>query len=930
MHMSIYLAVGAYSLNKNYANFTNDQRCEDEYPAPEPQGTDLPGAQELVIWSVNVKACGARPKALVDELDDIKSGACLNNSHRYPLVIAQQDLSPYQAFRGIPDSNCWYSSDRPITEKDYENIKKQGAWMSRVNKTPAALLELGAVLVDAQSILAQTGSASFTPGLETLHLSHDAIIKTGQLGLKNSNELRKCHRFLEEVRDYVNLTEELISSAIPDIHPDDHAQAIKAARILTMPAQSGFLHPQFNPNYFMENRHPEDRNKGLVATLTLTTLTGTLSIHNVYNRNLTIDVDLLADYIENFKGDAILPGDFNLHHPLWSGEGRGNVTSQSELFADRIVGMGLELQTKRGEITWSNSQDTEKRSSTIDHTFASPKLCPLIQSCKPLAVAGFQSDHRPIQTVVRKYVEQDIRIKICYDRADQDKFKNCLEQHLSLINNSLATEDDINQYFVDIITKVNTATKQCVPTKTCGFRISQKAKEVNSKLQNLSQTIEAMKQREGSTYITSQIKQLQREKSRLYNEIWRGLTERKLGTTKGLFHMAGLAKRISQPIPQTQVPTLKSDTEIAYDADTKVELMKKTKFRDMYEDFSTRRTSPPPQPPEPKSPVPISEDLTEEELRAILKDIKTGKSTGEDEIPNEAIRLGQKALFPYLLSGFRVCIRLRTHPDCFKKAIIVMIVKTGKDPNHPDSYRPITLLSHIGKFYEKIIANKITRAIRKGPDMLPPTQFGGKSTTEALLYMINVIHDAWFSTRDKVVTILSLDMSGAFDNVLRQKVLEEMARIGLPAWIVETVASFLSNRDAKMRMPGIVSDEFELNTGIPQGSPLSPILFLIFAAPLLNDLGSHLGMQKICTNEGKDSWVDLYAFAFVDDIYFIAVSHSYLVNCEGITLLHTKLIDIAQRLCATFGAPKYHIMHMQSPYERKRHNNEMPNIPGLT
>ncbi|EKJ70496.1 hypothetical protein FPSE_09357 [Fusarium pseudograminearum CS3096] len=539
---------------------------------------------------------------------------------------------------------------------------------------------------------------------ETLHLSHDAIFKTAQLELKNSNELRKCHISLEEVRDYVNLTEDLISSAIPDIHPDHHAQAIKAARSRLSKLKDGLtaLYDKLTPEsvpclhkvaFYVHNSipttswridTPDDRNKGLVATLTLITPTGTLSIHNVYNRNLTIDVDLLVDYIKNFKGDAILLGDFNLHHPLWSGEGRGNVTSQSNLFASRIVEMGLELQTKRGK------------------------------------------------------------------------------------------------------------------------------------------------------------------------------------------------------------------------------------------------------PPEPKSPVNISKDLTEDELLAILKDIKTGKSTGEDEIPNEAIRLGQEALFPYLLDGFRACIRLRTHPECFKKAIIVMIAKPGKDPNHPNSYRPITLLSHIGKLYEKIIANKITRAIRENPDMLPPTQFGGKSTTEALLYMINVIHDAWYSPHDKVVTILSLDMSGAFDNVLRDKVLEEMARVGLPAWIIETVASFLSDRDAKMRMPGIVSDEFELNTGIPQGSPLSPILFLIFAAPLLNDLGSHLGMQKIFTNEGRECWVDLYAFAFVDDIYFIAVSNSYQLNCEGITRLHTELIDIAQRLRATFGAPKYHTMHMHSPFGKKRHNNEIPEIPGVT
>ncbi|CAG7561948.1 unnamed protein product [Fusarium equiseti] len=742
----------------------------------------------------------------------------------------------------------------------------------------------------------------------------------------------------------------LISNIFPDVNRDDHTQAIEdtTSRFSNLKDLLTALYDDFTPEsssllhsvaFYVHKsisttswkiETPDDKNKGLFATLILITLTRTLSIHNVYNRNKAVDVQKLADYIGTFKGDNILLGDSNLHHPLWSGEGKGNVTKESRIFADRVQRLGLELQTKRGEITWSNSTDTAKRSSTIDLTFASPRLCPLIESCKALSVPGFNSDHRPIQTVIRKYVEQDVRTKKCFDRADPEKFNKCLRTHLSPLNSPLATKDDVNRLFVAIVKAIQIAIDECVPTKTCGSRISPKTRAATSTLRNLSETIETLKQREGSRFITEQIKKLEQEKSHLHSETWRGFTERKSGTPKGLFGLAGLAKKMSQPMPQTQVPTLQTDTEIAHDPDTKIELVKKTKFRDMYEDISTRVASLPPTPSDAKSPIPISEELTEEELWAVIKDIKTGKSPGEDEVPNEAIRLGQDVLFPYLLIGLQACIRLRTHPDCFKKAIIVMVPKIGADPNDPNSYRPITLLSHVSKLYEKVLANKITRAVKANPDMLPPTQFGGRSTTEALLYLLNIIHTAWCFDGDKVVTILSLDMSAAFDNVLRSRLLKGMARIGLPSWIIETVASFLSCRDAKMRMPGIESDEFEMNTGIPQGSPMSSILFYIFAAPLLNDLGGYLGAQRVCSDAGRERWVDLYSFAFVDDIYFVAVSDSYKINCAGISLLHTELLKIAKELRAIFGAHKYHIMHMQSPYGKKRHNDEMPAIIGFT
>ncbi|OBS26020.1 hypothetical protein FPOA_06551 [Fusarium poae] len=104
-----------------------------------------------------------------------------------------------------------------------------------------------------------------------------------------------------------------------------------------------------------------------------------------------------------------------------------------------------------------------------------------------------------------------------------------------------------------------------------------------------------------------------------------------------------------------------------------------------------------------------------------------------------------------------------------------------------------------------------------------------------------------------------------------------MQRKNFPDSTIEFVRSFLSYRTALFKMPGLRSARFSLNTSIPQGSPLSPILFLIFSSVILEHL-------KIRPNNGNG--VSTNAFAFVDDVYLIAVSDSYERNCRELERLH--------------------------------------------
>ncbi|KAK6855255.1 hypothetical protein PG995_008787 [Apiospora arundinis] len=121
-------------------------------------------------------------------------------------------------------------------------------------------------------------------------------------------------------------------------------------------------------------------------------------------------------------------------------------------------------------------------------------------------------------------------------------------------------------------------------------------------------------------------------------------------------------------------------------------------------------------------------------------------------------------------------------------------------------------------------------------------------------------------------------------------------------------------------IPGYTSPEFWINIGIPQGSPLSTILFLIFAAPLLH---------KLQRDGASKSGVEMANFAFADDGYFVVSSDSYETNNRIIEELHKHLLFWANENGASFSPEKYGVMHFQDPRKGGDRCELLPKIAGL-
>lgn len=390
------------------------------------------------------------------------------------------------------------------------------------------------------------------------------------------------------------------------------------------------------------------------------------------------------------------------------------------------------------------------------------------------------------------------------------------------------------------------------------------------------------------------------------------------------FRLASLGEKICRPLESCQLPKLSNERESADTDEEKVNMFKKVIFR---ANNGPKSCKAPVQAEftHPKEELVIRQDPSDAELEELIRCLPRWKSTGADQVPYEAIQLEGGVLRIHLLRLFQVCLRTGYHPDNFKDTILIMVRKSLKPANSPTSWRPLALLSCLGKVLEKIVALRMQKALMAKPELLPARQFGCRTTSEALEYMLDKVYSAW--AMGKFVTIMGLDISGAYDNVWRQALLQSLANKGFPSWIVEMIRSFLSDRTASFHLPGIVSERFDLNTGVPQGSPLSPILFLFFAAPLLEH--AQTGKKHPVVVDGKTVMADLFAFAFVDDIYLMAISDSYAANCKGLEMLHESVIATAGKLDLCFGAEKYSIMHFKKRRGKKDHNDIIPDIPGF-
>ena len=205
----------------------------------------------------------------------------------------------------------------------------------------------------------------------------------------------------------------------------------------------------------------------------------------------------------------------------------------------------------------------------------------------------------------------------------------------------------------------------------------------------------------------------------------------------------------------------------------------------------------------------------------------------------------------WVVEIFLASLRLSYFPSAWKAAKIVVIPKGGRDPSLPKSYRPISLLATLGKVLEAVIANRISALVKKH-QLLPLKHFGARrrrSREQALNILIEKMNDAW--REGKVLSLVSFEVKCAYNGVDRGILLRRLRERRIPKLLIRWVDSFCSSRRASIVVNMYQSEEMAIeHAGLPQGSPLLPILFLSLNANLVD--------VSITRRKGAIAFVDDY------------------------------------------------------------------------
>ena len=249
--------------------------------------------------------------------------------------------------------------------------------------------------------------------------------------------------------------------------------------------------------------------------------------------------------------------------------------------------------------------------------------------------------------------------------------------------------------------------------------------------------------------------------------------------------------------------------------------------------------------------------ITAFDVELAFTHLKYAASVGPDNISYDTLRRFNQAA-PHLLPPlFTACLRYATHPSEWKTANCVVIPKPGKKSySDPKSYRPISLQSCFGKLLESIVAKRLSQAALLC-GATHPSQMGAQPENSAIDALLRTITPIPNSISKKKTTnqtptrpaVLTHDIEGAFNKVNPSTLLEVMDQRRMPVYLTKWVAAFNNARKMAFGFDQQFEEPQSYQCGLPQRSPMLPILFLIYSNTMLEN-------QQHQTDSIDTSYVD--------------------------------------------------------------------------
>jgi exonuclease III len=625
---------------------------------------------------------------------------------------------------------------------------------------------------------------------------------------------------------------------------------------------------------------------------------GCLHIHNIYNPGQATEdresvLPLVVTLLEtNQLDEQIALGDFNLHHRSWGGERVVREDQEAEELRTIMDRFGLTNTLHEGAITYED----RNAQSTIDLCWITVGLLDrLIKSIIDREL-DHDSDHFPITTILDMSIKhKNMEPKRNWKKLDEKKLCEALRQTLPQPQRP-RTKTALDRCTEGLVEAIDEAVEKVLP-KT---RQSTKARE--GWTDECSRTLAESKRlrrahcKDHTEESWEAYRAARNTKARTIKKALRTAHREKIAAAsdspEALWRLTKWA-RGRTTLPPSVTPSIRcpqTEREVT-EASEKAEVFRRTFFprppvADLRDTHGVQYTGQISQPP-----------ITEKEILEAIRSTSPLKAPGPDGLPNRVLQVTADIIVGHLEIIFNQSLRISYCPAHFRSSITVVLRKPDKDDyTLPKAYRPIALLNTIGKIMDAVLARRLSYLV-EAHNVLPNTHIGGRklrSTEHALHLIIEKIYKAWNVGRGRVASLLLLDVSGAFDNVSHERLLHNLRTRRVDEKLVRWLASFLKERWTRMTMDDFTSKEHSISTGIPQGSPLSPILYIFYNA----------GLLETCELD-----LDTTATGYIDDAAILACGDTTAETCAKLKVALQKAQNWATAHASKFAPDKFQLAH---------------------
>lgn len=598
------------------------------------------------------------------------------------------------------------------------------------------------------------------------------------------------------------------------------------------------------------------------------------------------------------RGRHVLVGDFNTHHPMWDVHGRCSP------YAGRLLEFTqrwrLSLATPYGEVT---RQQQGQKDSTIDHAWVSGGLCVAYEGDQGLE----GSDHRA--QLVRVAGAAEARSEATVEGWNWQMFRRDIaraEADLRFRDQAppLTTGAELDRRVDWIIAQLHEVADASTKrrTRSKGGGAEWWTPEVEDAC-NLTKRRRKAYNRRPNEHTQAQLQEAakaQKETIAAAQAVrWRQWLAAASARDRDIWALERWARlRSSAPADSGRIPEL-TGSDGATTARTHAEKAA----------LLAGRFFPPPRLPQTaalpsaKERFTVEQTVSSADVAQELRNTSQWKAPGDDLIPTGLLLHCGAALHQELAHIASASFALGYFPKRFRSARVVVIPKPGKTKEQkalPGAWRPISLTCTIGKLIEAILTRRIAAAAEEHR-LLPDGQMGNRkdrSTELAVKVLHDVAHTAW--RRGGIASLLQLDIKGAFDTVDHCRLLQVLTERGYPAWVVRWARSFLEARSARLYFDGATSEVLPVTAGVPQGSPLSPLLFLHYIGTLYEKLAAH---------------PQLVIVGYADDTNLMAIGESPEATSRALEGAWATCARWAEEMGMCFEPSKSELLHLCRAHE---------------